>query len=161
MASAAATRKRLFDAIEVTPEGVLDADDETLRDAGLSRQKTKYVNNVARAFVEKEYSRAYFEGMDDDIVRTELTLITGVGTWTANMQLLFSLGRPDVFPAGDLGVRKGMAQLFEDLAVDDRAAIRNRAERWAPYRSYATLYLWRLNEDITKSVTEIVTTEMG
>jgi len=143
MESAAATRERLFDAIEVTPGGVLGADDEILRDAGLSRQKTRYVNNVARAFVENGYSRAYFEGMDDDAVRAELTSITGVGTWTADMQLLFSLGRPDVFPVGDLGIRKGMARLFEDLAVDDRAAMRGRADRWAPYRSYASLYLWR------------------
>jgi len=143
MESAAATRERLFDAIEVTPEGVLDADDEILRDAGLSRQKTGYVNNVARAFVENGYSRAYFEGMDDDAVRAELTSITGVGAWTADMQLLFSLGRPDVFPVGDLGIRKGMARLFDDLAVEDRAAMRDRAERWAPYRSYASLYLWR------------------
>ncbi|WP_229112293.1 DNA-3-methyladenine glycosylase family protein [Halapricum desulfuricans] len=146
MASAAATRERLFDAVEVTPEGILHADDETLRDAGLSRQKTRYVNNVARAFREEGYSRAYFEGMDDDAVRAELTSITGVGAWTADMQLIFSLGRPDVFPVGDLGIRKGMVRLFEDLAVEDRAAMRDRAERWAPYRSYASLYLWRTVE---------------
>lgn len=146
MESAAATRERLFDAVESTPERILNADDEILQDAGLSRQKTRYVNNVARAFREEGYSRAYFEGMDDDAVRAELTSITGVGTWTADMQLLFSLGRPDVFPVGDLGIRKGMARLFADLAVEDRAAMRDHAERWAPYRSYASLYLWRTVE---------------
>ncbi|MCU4717015.1 DNA-3-methyladenine glycosylase family protein [Halapricum hydrolyticum] len=146
MASAAATRERLFDAVEVTPEGILNADDEILRDAGLSRQKTRYVNNVARAFREEGYSREYFQGIDDDAVRAELISITGVGTWTADMQLLFSLGRPDVFPVGDLGIRKGMVQLFEDLAVEDRAAMRDRAERWEPYRSYASLCLWRTVE---------------
>ena len=154
MASAAATRERLFESVEVTPEGILAADPETLRDAGLSRQKTRYVRNVAEAFSE-EYSKSYFEDLDDGEVVAELTSITGVGQWTANMQLLFSLGRPDVFPVGDLGVRKGMRSLFgdEEMSRDEMVA---EAERWAPYRSYATLYLWRIEEDIADSVAEVV-----
>jgi len=154
MASAAATRNRLFESVEVTPEGVLAADPETLRDAGLSRQKTRYVRNVAEAFRE-EYSKAHFEALDDDEVVSELTSITGVGEWTANMQLLFSLGRPDVFPVGDLGVRKGMRTLYgdEEMAREGMVA---EAERWAPYRSYATLYLWRIEEDIAESVAEVI-----
>lgn len=154
MASAAATRERLFDAVEVTPEGILAADDDVLRDAGLSRQKARYVGNVAAAFRERGWSKEFFAEMDDDAVRAELTSVTGVGTWTANMQLLFSLGRPDVFPVGDLGVRKGMETLFdEDLS---RTAMVERAERWAPYRSTATLYLWRVEEDVAESVAEVV-----
>jgi DNA-3-methyladenine glycosylase II len=154
MASAAATRERLFESVDVTPEGVLAADPDTLRDAGLSRQKTRYVRNVAEAFRE-EYSKAYFDDLDDGEVVAELTSITGVGEWTANMQLLFSLGRPDVFPVGDLGVRKGMRSLFgdEEMSRDEMVA---EAERWAPYRSYATLYLWRIEEDIAESVAEVV-----
>jgi DNA-3-methyladenine glycosylase II len=153
MASAAATRERLYDAVEVTPEGILAADPETLRDAGLSRQKTGYVRNVAEAFRD-EYSKAYFEELDDEAVVDELTEIKGVGDWTARMQLLFSLGRPDVFPVGDLGIRKGMRNLYgEDLT---RAEMVDEAERWAPYRSYASLYLWRVEEDIADSVTEVV-----
>jgi DNA-3-methyladenine glycosylase II len=153
MASAAATRERLFEAVEVTPDGILAADPETLRGAGLSRQKTGYVRNVAEAFRE-EYSKAYFEELDDEAVVDELTSIKGVGEWTANMQLLFSLGRPDVFPVGDLGIRKGMRNLYgEDLS---RAEMIEEAERWAPYRSYASLYLWRVEEDIADSVAEVV-----
>jgi DNA-3-methyladenine glycosylase II len=153
MESAAATRERLFDAIEVTPAGVLAADPATLRDAGLSAAKTRYVRNVAEAFRERGYSTAYFEGMDDEAVMEKLTAITGVGPWTARMQLLFSLGRGDVFPVGDLGVRKGMWALFgEDMT---RAEMVERAERWAPYRSYATVYLWRIEEDIAESVAEV------
>jgi len=68
------------------------------------------------------------------------------------MQLLFSLGRPDVFPVGDLGVRKGMRALYGDL---DRETMVERAERWAPYRSYASLYLWRIEEDILGAVDEV------
>jgi len=153
MASAAATRERLFDAVAVTPSGVLAADDETLRDAGLSRQKTRYVNNVARAFEERGLSRTYFEDVDDEAVVDELTSITGVGEWTANMQLIFSLGREDVFPVGDLGVRKGMASLVDPELT--RAEMSAYAERWAPYRSYASLYLWRVEEDIEESVDEV------
>ena len=87
----------------------------------------------------------------DDAVIEELTSITGVGTWTAKMQLLFSLGRPDVFPVGDLGIRTGMRTLRGDI---DRERMVETAERWAPYRSYASLYLWRIEEDIADSVDE-------
>ncbi|WP_136715634.1 DNA-3-methyladenine glycosylase family protein [Halorientalis salina] len=153
MASAAATRERLFEAVEVTPEGVLAADEAVLRDAGLSRQKTRYVENIAEAFVDGRASRDRFASMSDDAVRAELTEITGVGAWTADMQLVFSLGREDVFPVGDLGIRKGMETVFGEEMT--RAEMRGRAERWAPFRSYASLYLWRAEEDITESVAEV------
>lgn len=144
MASAAATRERLFRAVEVTPEGVLEADRSVLRDAGLSRQKTRYVRNVAEAFIERGYSRDYFAGESDDAVLEELTAVTGVGTWTAKMQLMFALARQDVFPVEDLGIRKAMWTLFEDDLT--RAEMVELSERWVPYRSYASLYLWRAEE---------------
>jgi len=153
MASAAATRERLFDRVEPTPETMLAADPETLRDAGLSRQKTDYVRNVAEAFIDEGYSLDYFEGWTDEEVEAELTSIKGVGAWTARMQLMFSLGRPDVFPVGDLGIRKGMDALFD--AELTRTEMVEHAERWAPYRSYASLYLWRADEDIIESVSEV------
>jgi len=108
---------------------------------------------VAAAFEEHGYSVDYFEGLDDDTVRRELTAITGVGEWTANMQLLFSLGREDVFPVGDLGVRKGFSNVVGDGY--SRSEMVEYAQRWAPYRSYATLYLWRAEEDIAESVAEV------
>lgn len=153
MESAAAVRERLFDAVEMTPEGVLAANPETLRDAGLSAAKTRYVRNLAEAFRERGYSTAYFDGMDDDAVMQELTSITGIGPWTVRMQLLFSLGREDVFPVGDLGVRKGMRALFGEHTT--REEMVEHATRWAPYRSYATVYLWRIEEDIEESVAEV------
>lgn len=145
IASAAATRERLFDAVEVTPEGLLAADDDVLRDAGLSRQKTRYVNNIAEAFVERGWDREHFAGVPDDEVRAELTSVTGVGEWTADMQLLFALGREDVFPVGDLGIRKGMQALYDPEM--SRPEMVDRAEAWRPYRSYASLYLWRATDD--------------
>ncbi|MFB6222929.1 MAG: DNA-3-methyladenine glycosylase [Haloarcula sp.] len=153
MASAAATRERLFDAVTVTPAGIKRADDERLRNAGLSRQKSRYVNEVADAFLEHGYSLASFEDHTNEEIHEELTAITGVGDWTANMQLLFAFGREDVFPVGDLGIRKG----FETVVGEgySRAAMTEYATRWSPYRSYASLYLWRASEDITESVDEV------
>lgn len=142
MASASATRERLEDAVELTPAALLRTDRSTLRDLGLSRQKASYVHNVAEAFVEHDYSREYFAEMSDDAVIAELTDINGVGTWTAKMQLMFSFGRPDVFPVEDLGIRKGMHTLYGDDL--ERSRMEEIAERWRPYRSYASLYLWRV-----------------
>jgi len=144
MDAAAAIRERLFDAVEVTPAGVAGADPDVLRDAGLSSQKTDYVRNVAEAFRDRGWDRASFQQLSDDEVRAELTSITGVGDWTAEMFLMFGLGREDVFPVGDLGIRKGMRALYGDEAT--RAEMREVAERWRPYRSYASLYVWRAYE---------------
>lgn len=144
MAAADAIEKRLFDAVEVSPEGLLAAEESTLREAGLSRQKVEYVRAVARAWRERGYDRASFEGMDDDAVTAELTDVHGVGTWTAKMFLLFALGRQDVFPVEDLGVRRGMEQVCGREMT--RGEMRERAEAWRPYRSYASRYLWRAYE---------------
>lgn len=142
--AAAAIRERLFDRVEVTPAAMLGADDETLQDAGLSAAKVEYVNAVAQAFQQEGYDRAYFADLDDDAVMDELTEIRGVGPWTAKMFLLFALGRPDVFAVEDLGIRRGM-----EIACGGemtRREMRERAGEWAPYRSYASLYLWRAYE---------------
>ncbi|MBP1988160.1 DNA-3-methyladenine glycosylase family protein [Halolamina salifodinae] len=159
MASAAATRERLFDAIEVTPAGIRAADEETLRDAGLSRQKTRYVNEIADAFHEHGWTREAFAAMDDDEVRETLTEIPGVGPWTADMFLLFVLARPDVFPVGDLGVREGLKTLVEHHGEDPemtRGEMTAFAERWAPVRSYAALFLWQVEEELGERAGDVV-----
>ncbi|WP_128225489.1 DNA-3-methyladenine glycosylase family protein [Halobacteriaceae archaeon SHR40] len=142
--AAAAIQQRLFDAFEITPEAMLAADETALRDVGLSEAKTEYVKHVARAYQDHGYDRAYFVAMDDEAVVSELTEIRGVGPWTAKMFLLFALGRPDVFPVEDLGVRRGM-EIVCDREMT-RGEMRDRASEWAPYRSYASLYLWRAYE---------------
>ncbi|MEF8936873.1 MAG: DNA-3-methyladenine glycosylase 2 family protein [Halovenus sp.] len=142
--AAAAIQQRLFDAVEITPEAMLAADETALRDVGLSEAKTEYVKHVARAYQDHGYDRAYFVAMDDEAVVSELTEIRGVGPWTAKMFLLFALGRPDVFPVEDLGVRRGM-EIVCDREMT-RGEMRDRASEWAPYRSYASLYLWRAYE---------------
>lgn len=139
--SAAAIRERLFDRVDVTPEEILATEESTLRDVGLSRQKIDYVRNVAEAFRERDLSREGLAGVTDEEVIATLTEIRGVGTWTAKMYLIFVLGRPDVFPVEDLGIRAGMATLY-GFENDDREGMIGHAERWRPYRSYASRYLW-------------------
>ncbi|MFB6112421.1 MAG: DNA-3-methyladenine glycosylase [Halobacteriaceae archaeon] len=146
MDAAAAIRARLFDAVTVTPAGILAAEEATLAAAGLSTQKITSLNALARAFEREDWSRATFERHSDERVRAMLMDIRGIGPWTADMALLFGLGRKDVFPVGDLGVRKAMTQLFE-VDREDRDRMTVLAERWVPHRSYATKYLWRLGDN--------------
>lgn len=117
----------------------------TLRDAGLSEAKTEYVRAIAETYQREGYDHQYFEGMSDDAVAKELTKIRGVGPSTAKMFLMFALDRPDVFPVDDLGIRRGI-ELVCDRGMT-RGEMRERAEQWAPYRSYASLYLWRAYEE--------------
>ncbi|QIB74811.1 DNA-3-methyladenine glycosylase 2 family protein [Halogeometricum borinquense] len=141
--SAAAIRERLFDRFEVTPEAMLNADETALRDVGLSSQKISYIQNVATAFQTDDLTRSGMADLTDEDVLTRLTEIRGVGDWTAKMYLMFVLGREDVFPVEDLGIRKAMAELYQ-MDENDRAAMVERAEAWRPYRSVASRYLWRV-----------------
>ncbi|PSP86936.1 DNA-3-methyladenine glycosylase 2 family protein [Halobacteriales archaeon QS_4_69_34] len=158
-------RERLFEAFEVTPEALLAADEAALRDVGLSPQKVSAIRNVAAWFYEEDITRERFTRMDDAAAIEELTDIGGVGDWTAKMVLMFGLGRADVFPVEDLAVRRGMAMLYggEGAGGGDaggseltRAEMRERAERWAPYRSVATLYVWQCYVDENSTVERIV-----
>ncbi|AEH37205.1 DNA-3-methyladenine glycosylase family protein [Halopiger xanaduensis] len=145
-ASAMAVRERVFELLEgeVTPETVLAAEDDALRDAGLSRSKIEYMRNAARAFQENDYTRDALADYSDEEVIDLLTEIKGIGEWTANMYLLFVLERPDVLPLGDLAVRRGIEQLYGDGEPDEMtpAEMREIAEAWRPYRSVATRYIW-------------------
>ena len=143
-ASAAAVRERVFDVLEgeVTPETVLAASRDELRDAGLSRTKVDYVENAARAFQERDLTREGLADYTNEDVRRELTRINGVGDWTARMYLMFVLQRPDVLPLGDLAVRRGIEQLYNDGEALSRAEMRSIADPWRPYRSLASRYLW-------------------
>jgi len=139
--SAAAIRDRLFEQFTVEPQPLLDADEDALRAVGLSAQKVDYVRNVAERFLADDLSAAAFAAMSDEEVVEELTGIHGVGVWTAKMFLIFVLAREDVFPVEDLGIRRGMEALYGDLT---RGEMREQAETWRPYRSYASRYVWRV-----------------
>lgn len=145
-ASATAIHNRFLDRLEgeVTPERVLAADEEHLRETGLSGTKVEYLRSTAQAFQdgERDFTREGFADAADDAVVEALTAIRGVGEWTARMYLIFALGREDVLPLGDLAVRKGIVQVYADGDDLDRLAMREIAETWRPYRSYGTRYIW-------------------
>jgi DNA-3-methyladenine glycosylase II len=147
-ASADAVRGRVFGLFDgsPTPEAVLAADRDLLREAGLSRTKTDYLKNAAGAFRARDLTREGLADHSDEEVVAELTRITGVGDWTARMYLVFALGREDVLALGDLGIRRGIQQLYGDGAEMTREEMRAVAEPWRPYRSYAMQYLWRAHE---------------
>ena len=139
-ASAAAVRERVFDLLdEVTPETVLEADEEVLEDAGLGETKTEYVRNAARAFQERDLTRSGLADASDEEVIDRLSEIRGIGAWTGRMYLLFVLGREDVFPIGDLAVRRGIESLYGEMT---REEMHDLAEQWRPYRSLAVRYIW-------------------
>lgn len=147
-ASATAVRERAFDVLgEVTPVSVLEADESALREAGLSTSKVEYLQSSARAFRDGDFSREALADLDDAAVVDRLTDIRGVGEWTAEMYLLFVLGREDVLPLGDLAVRKGIEAVYGNGADLTRDEMREVAERWRPYRSYGTRYIWLEYED--------------
>ncbi len=145
-ASAAAIHGRFLDVLsgEVTPDRVLAADEERLRDAGLSGTKVEYLRAAAAAFRDgdTDFSREGLAELGDEEVIELLTEIRGVGAWTARMYLIFSLGREDVLPLGDLAVRKGIEQIYNDGEELRRAEMRDIGDAWRPYRSYGTRYVW-------------------
>ncbi|SDJ49374.1 DNA-3-methyladenine glycosylase II [Halovenus aranensis] len=142
--AADAVRDRLFEQFEVTPEAIAATKPDRLTDVGLSSAKAEYARAAAEAFRDREYTLESFEGLDDEAVIDELTTIRGVGPWTAKMFLLYGLGRTDVFPVEDLGIRRGMEIVCGPELT--RGEMVERAQEWAPYRSYASLYLWRAYE---------------
>jgi DNA-3-methyladenine glycosylase II len=125
------------------PERLLEASPQRLRSVGLSRQKVAAVRSIAGAFMDGTVSARKLPRMEDDEVVAAVTQIRGVGVWTAHMLLMFSLGRPDVLPVGDYGVRKAARDLYGLDALPKPAELEAIAEPWQPYRSVASWYLWR------------------
>jgi DNA-3-methyladenine glycosylase II len=133
----------LFGGHTPTPRELLDADPEDIRAAGLSRPKVAYLRDLAEHVEDGELDLERLAELPDDEVIAQLTEIKGLGVWTAHMFLIFHLGRPDVLPVGDLGIRRA-AQLSYGLDdLPDSAELEQLAEPWRPYRSLACLYLWR------------------
>ncbi len=125
------------------PQQMLAASEEQLRAAGLSRQKTVYIRDIAEKFASGELGEDEFAQLDDEAVIHKVSTVKGIGRWTGEMFLIFSLGRPDVLPVDDLGVRRGIQITYglPDLPKPDE--MRRIAEPWRPYRSAGTWYMWR------------------
>ncbi|MBA3724002.1 MAG: DNA-3-methyladenine glycosylase 2 family protein [Candidatus Levybacteria bacterium] len=126
---------------------ILAMDDEMIRSAGLSYAKITYVKSVANAFVSDLIDIEKVRKQSDEEVITELTQIKGIGRWTAEMILIFTLQRPDVFSIGDLGLRNAIIKLY---GITDQKEMVKLSENWKPYRSTACWYLWRSLENTPK-----------
>src|SRR5947199_7588773 len=126
------------------PEQLLATPDEILRAAGLSRAKTAALKDLAAKTIDGTVpaGRALIRMSDDEIV-TRLTAVRGIGRWTVEMLLLFDLGRPDVWPVDDYGVRKGFAKTFGRRKLPTPKQLMKFGEKWRPYRSVAAWYFWR------------------
>jgi DNA-3-methyladenine glycosylase II len=143
--AAATILRRLLDAAgePLTPEGILKLRVPKMRSLGLSGHKTEYIRGLAKMAKSGEID---FEGCvewEDAAVVEHLTRVKGVGVWTVHMFLLFALRRPDVLPTGDLGVRAAIKKAYGLEALPSPKEMEKIAERWRPYSSVATWYLWR------------------
>jgi DNA-3-methyladenine glycosylase II len=135
----------LYGKAEPTPQQIYDTPDEMLRSIGLSNSKTNYVKNVAKFAIENGMDEKKLSKMNDEEVISYLTPIKGVGRWTVEMLLIFTLGREDVFATDDLGVQNGMIRHFR-IKNDNKKKFKEdmlrKSRKWSPYRSFVCLHLW-------------------
>ena len=144
LASAAAVYARLLAAAgEVTPARLARMSDEEVRAAGITRQKSVYLRDLARLIVEGELDLRGLERMGDDAARAELTKVKGVGAWTAEIYLLRALGRADAWPAGDLALAIATERVKRLVSRPTTPELNALAEAWRPWRSVAARILWQ------------------
>lgn len=135
----------LFDTGIPSPEATLKLSDEALRGAGMSRQKIAYMRDLASKSVEGIVpGLAELDTLSDQEILERLTAVHGIGRWTVEMLLMFSMGRPDILPSTDLGIRKGFQEVYAHEALPKPRQIETYGERWRPYRTIASWYLWRV-----------------
>ena len=145
-AAAAAIERRVKDLFQGTtppPAAFLRAPTEALRRAGLSRQKLLYLRDLAAHFADGRLRPQHLARLSNDDLVATVTTVHGIGEWTAHMLLIFSMGRTDVLPVGDYGVRKAMQRLYRLRQLPQPHTMERIATPWRPYRSIASWYLWR------------------
>jgi DNA-3-methyladenine glycosylase II len=139
----------IYNGNEPTPQQVLDTPFDVLRNIGLSNAKVNYVQNVASFCIENSITDAKLAAMANEEIIELLTQIKGVGKWTVEMLLMFTLGREDVFAVDDLGIQTAMAKVYK-LPVEDKKILKekmiNISKKWKPYRTYACLHLWKYKD---------------
>jgi DNA-3-methyladenine glycosylase II len=138
----------LFGGKMPTPQEILKVPVETIKAIGISQSKANYIHNLAAFIAEKKITPAKLNKMTDEEIIELLTEIKGVGRWTVEMLLIFGLGREDVFAVDDLGIQKGMIEIFklQDLPKKElRIKMTKLSQRWSPYRSYVCLHMWKFS----------------
>ncbi len=141
----------LYNGKDPTLKQILNTPPETFRGIGFSNAKASYVHNVCRFFVENKITDAQLHKMSNEKVIDLLTQIKGVGKWTVEMILMFTLGREDVFAKDDLGLKQSVIKLY-NIKVTDKKALQQKIEKislkWSPYRTYACRYLWNWKDSL-------------
>lgn len=137
--------QELFGTEVPAPEQILEKDAEELRSVGLSRPKANYIRDLARHIVDGKIRFDRFAGMSNDQIMKELIDVKGIGEWTVHMFLMFCMGRLDVLPVGDLGIRNSMRRLygFTDIPTPDEITAIAKKYHWSPYESIASWYIWQ------------------
>ena len=139
----------IYDGKEPQPKQVLDTPSETLRSIGLSNAKVSYVKNVAAFCIDNEITDAKLLSLSNEEIIDLLTQIKGVGRWTVEMLLMFTLGREDVFAVDDLGIQQAMIRVYK-LSTDDKKLLKEKmlkiSSKWKPYRTYACMHLWNYKD---------------
>jgi len=129
------------------PNEVLKLNKDEIRKAGLSFQKINYVRNLADYFENNSLQKKDVEEMTDEEISKELIKIKGIGQWTVDMFLMFTLNRADILPYKDLGIQKGIMKIFKMKNLPSKKEMENCSRKWKPYRTIACWYLWRIADD--------------
>jgi DNA-3-methyladenine glycosylase II len=135
--------RKLFKSKFPKPSDVIKTSDSKLRTVGLSKMKIVYIKELSKKIESKKLNMKKFSTQSDEQVIEVLTDVKGIGRWTAEMFLIFSLGRLDVLPVGDLGLKKGIQLMYSLKELPQKEQIEQLAESWKPYRTIATWYLWK------------------
>ncbi|XP_065851624.1 DNA-3-methyladenine glycosylase 1 [Euphorbia lathyris] len=130
----------------VLPENVLSLSAQQLREIGISGRKASYLHDLADKYRTGSLSDSSILEMNDEMLLTSLTAVKGIGVWSVHMFMIFSLHKPDVLPVGDLGVRKGVQSLYGLKELPQPLQMEQVCEKWRPYRSVGSWYMWRLME---------------
>jgi DNA-3-methyladenine glycosylase II len=133
----------LFPNKKITPEHTMKLTHETMRATGLSNAKARYIRNIAEAVVTGTLRLKELPKMTEEEVIEHLIQIKGIGRWTAEMFLMFTLGRENVFSHGDLGLRNAMKKLYKFRKEPSRERIEKIVKKWSPYKTYASMALWK------------------
>ena len=129
------------------PNEVLKLNKDEMRKAGLSFQKINYVKNLADYFENNSLQKNNVEKMTEEEISKELIQIKGIGQWTVDMFLMFTLNRADILPYKDLGIQKGIMKIFKMKNLPSKMEMENCSKKWRPYRTIACWYLWRIADD--------------
>lgn len=135
--------KKLYKSNFPKPIEVLETSDSELRKVGLSKMKVVYIKELSKKIESRHLNMRNFSSMEDEQIIEHLTNVKGIGRWTAEMFLIFSMGRWDVLPVGDLGLKKGIQSMFSLNELPTEQQIRKFADSWRPYRTVATWYIWK------------------